>query len=532
MPSSPLDSLLRRAGVERRDVTCEARASAKILLPAVLSNYSSLGITLINLAFVGRLGATPMAACALATTIFNIAGQSGAQGISCALDTLCSQAHGARNPLAASHAFQRSLVAITAFAAPVLVLLCCIEPVLVALGQDKDVSRIAGVFLRILIAGMLPSFWNEAIRRALYAAGVSWPQLVVSAAGVVSVIALDWVFIHALGLGVEGSAAALSCTWALQFVMFVAIIRASGFHRTVLAGGPSLAAMKTGWGEVLKLAASGYVMICSEWWAFEVCVFLAGLSGAVSLASFSVLLNLMNFCWMLPMSVGIAASARVGFHLGANDYNRARFSSWFCLAVIVVLECLYIPQLVLFGRYFVMVFSNDADVVATAGSLAPFAAFVSSQDGFNAVFSGVLRGCGLQVFGAVCNVVGYYVVCLPIACILLFVAKMGIKGLFFGLGAGVLAQVTTFLVRVLMIKWKEVAAEAHSHQAKSSGKSDDGRKADMDAEGIPLNDVSDAEAEAEAEAEAATDAEVEVEVGTPGDRGEERTAPAKGEAVL
>eukprot|EP00727_Mastigamoeba_balamuthi_P011962 m51a1_g7389 hypothetical protein (541) ;mRNA; f:128199-130254 len=519
VPPQPslLDSLLRRAGVGRGDVTCEARASAKILLPAVLSNYSSLGISLINLAFVGRLGATPMAACALATTIFNIAGLSGAMGISCALDTLCSQAHGARNPLAASHALQRALVAITAFAAPVVALLFFIEPVLRALGQDEDVSRIAEGFLRVLLAGLLFAFWNEAIRRALYAAGVSWPQLVTSAAGVVSITALDWVFIRTCGFGVNGSAAALSCTWALQFVMFLAIIRASGFHRTVLAGGLSLAAMKAGWGEVLKLAASGYVMICSEWWAFEVCVFLAGLGGAVSLASFSVVMTLLHFCWMLPLSVSITASARVGFHLGANDPVRARFSAWFCLVAILLLEFLYIPPLVLFGKFFAMVFSNDPDVVAAAGYLAPFGAFVSAQDGFNAVFSGVLRGCGLQVFGAVCNVIFYYLVCIPVGCLLLFVAKIGTKALFFGLGVGVFAQATTFCVRVVVIKWKEAAADAHSHQGKS-GKSEESKLADSnDIEGIPLNNVSE------------TDADVEVDI--PGDQGDGRASPTKEEAV-
>eukprot|EP00727_Mastigamoeba_balamuthi_P011961 m51a1_g7388 hypothetical protein (500) ;mRNA; f:125790-127533 len=481
--TSSIDSQLRRAGVERSDVSGEARASAKILLPAVLGNYSSLGITLINLAFVGRLGATPMAACVLSTTIFNIAGQSGAMGISCALDTLCSQAHGSRNLLGASHALQRALVSVTAFAAPVVALLFFIEPVLRALGQDKDVSRIAGVFLRILIAGMLPSFWNEAIRRALYAAGVSWPQLVVSAAGVVSVIALDWVFIHALGLGVEGSAAALSCTWALQFVMFVAIIRASGFHRTVLAGGPSLEAMKTGWGEVLKLAASGYVMICSEWWAFEVCVFLAGLGGAVSLASFSVILMIQQFCWMLPLSISITASARVGFHLGANEPLRARFT------VILLLEFLYIPPLVLFGRYFAMVFSSDPDVVAAAGRLAPFGTFVLVQDGFNAVFSGVLRGCGMQLFCAACSVSFYYLVCIPVGCLLLFVAKIGTKALFFGLAVGIFGMTSTFCARVATLKWGQVAAAINSHQTRT-GKSAEG------VEEMPLNSVPESDAEA------------------------------------
>eukprot|EP00727_Mastigamoeba_balamuthi_P002913 m51a1_g12619 hypothetical protein (296) ;mRNA; f:2554-3857 len=287
------DAALRRAGVTRADFGNEARASAKILGPAILSNYSTVALTLINLAFVGHLGATPMAACALSTTIVGIAGLSGAMGISCALDSLCSQAHGARNPVGASHALQRALVAVTVYAVPVVVLLCCIEP---------DVSRIAGQFLRVLAIGLLPALWSEIVRRALYAAGISWPQLVVGASGVVAIAALNWLLVHMLGLGVIGSAVALSSSWAVQFVVLLAIVRASGYHRLVFAGGPSVEALKRGWKEMLTLAGSGYVMVCSEWWAFEILVFLAGLGGAVSLASFSTVMNLHNFTWMTPMS--------------------------------------------------------------------------------------------------------------------------------------------------------------------------------------------------------------------------------------
>eukprot|EP00727_Mastigamoeba_balamuthi_P011979 m51a1_g7403 hypothetical protein (366) ;mRNA; f:176305-177618 len=350
-----------------------------------------------------------------------------------------------------------------------------------------DVSRIAGQFLRVLAIGLLPAFWSEIVRRALYAAGVSWPQLVVGASGVVAIAALNWLLVHVLGLGVIGSAVALSSSWAVQFVVLLAIIRASGYHRLVFAGGPSVEALKRGWKEMLTLAGSGYVMVCSEWWAFEILVFLAGLGGAVPLASFSTVMNLLNFMWMLPMSVGITASARAGFHLGANDPSRARFVSWMCIVVILLLELVYVPPLVFCGRYFAMVFSNDAAVIETVGHLAPYGALVSVQDGFNAVFSGILRGCGMQVFGAVCNVFFYYLVCIPAACLLLFVAKIGTKALLFGLAIAIAAQTTTFCIRVALLKWKEVAAAVHIEQGGS-------RVVVEGYEGVPLNQTS-AEAE-------------------------------------
>eukprot|EP00727_Mastigamoeba_balamuthi_P014552 m51a1_g9721 hypothetical protein (2366) ;mRNA; r:1452232-1471747 len=464
------------------DLRDEVRASMGIFGPAVLSNYSTLGITLVNLAFVGRLGAVPMAACALSSTLYNVVGLSGAFGISCALDTLCSQAHGARNPLGASHALQRALVLIAAFTAPVAALLCC------------EVARASARFLRVLAPGLLPAFWAEGLRRALYAAGVSWPQLVVSAAGVALVAALDWLLIHVLGLGLAGSAAALAGTWALQLALLVLLVRTGGLHSLVLAGGLSGAALRHGWRETLVLAGSGYAMTCSEWWAFEACAFLSGLAGPVSLASFAVVMSLLQLVWTLPMSLGIASSARVGFHLGANDPLRARLVAWSCVVAVLAMEFVYVPAVVFAGRYYVVLFTDDAAVLAAGSALVPYGALESAQDGLNAVLAGVLRGAGLQAYGAAATLLCYYALCLPASCLLLFVARVGTRALFIGMGGGITVLLALFLARVVALKWESVAAEAHARQRQSCG---DGTANER----TPLNGDPAAEAERDESAE-------------------------------
>lgn len=44
------------------------------------------------------------------------------------------------------------------------------------------------------------------------------------------------------------------------------------------------------------------------------------------------------------------------------------------------------------------------------------------------VTSGIMRGAGKQRIGAICNLVGYYAIGLPIAVSLMFAAKLGIVG--------------------------------------------------------------------------------------------------------
>ena len=53
-------------------------------------------------------------------------------------------------------------------------------------------------------------------------------------------------------------------------------------------------------------------------------------------------------------------------------------------------------------------------------------------DTIHGVQSGIIRGLGLQVYGAIYTLICYYIVGLPIALYLAFIHQMGVKGLWLG----------------------------------------------------------------------------------------------------
>lgn len=60
-----------------------------------------------------------------------------------------------------------------------------------------------------------------------------------------------------------------------------------------------------GWGEFLKLALPGTLMLCAEWWGFEVTVIAVGLIGQVELAAHTIAFNVMGICWMIPLGLSV-----------------------------------------------------------------------------------------------------------------------------------------------------------------------------------------------------------------------------------
>jgi multidrug resistance protein, MATE family len=69
-------------------------------------------------------------------------------------------------------------------------------------------------------------------------------------------------------------------------------------------------------GSYLRIGVNGMLMLCFEWWAFELLAIFSGLLGVESLAAEVVIINMVTFIFMLPLGISYAASALVGNYLG------------------------------------------------------------------------------------------------------------------------------------------------------------------------------------------------------------------------
>jgi MATE family multidrug resistance protein len=84
-------------------------------------------------------------------------------------------------------------------------------------------------------------------------------------------------------------------------------------------------------------------------------------------------------------------------------------------------------------------------VVAVAAALIPIAGVFQVFDGLQVVSAGVLRGAGDTRAPLVSNVLGFWLVGMPVSLWLGFRAGLGVVGLWWGFVAG-LAAVAAFLV--------------------------------------------------------------------------------------
>ena len=189
---------------------------------------------------------------------------------------------------------------------------------------------------------------------------------------------------------------------------------------------------------------------------FALAGFLAGRLGADSLAAHQVALTVSSVTFTFAMGIGNAGSVRVGLAVGAGDTPGARRAGLLAFAAGVAFMGCAALTYVLFPRQIVALLTNAPDIAALAVPLFMVAAVFQVSDGLQGVGAGVLRGAGDSRFTFTANVVGHYLVGLPLALFLGFSMRLGILGIWWGLCAGLTAVAAALVWRFLRVSGREI----------------------------------------------------------------------------
>ncbi len=217
-----------------------AKAIWDLAWPNALSNLVGFSIQVGSMLFVGHLGSMFLDAIALGNMFANFTGYSIGFGMLSALDTLCSQAFGAKQYLLCGRQTQRAIVILTLMCIPISVVWLQTEASLVLIGMDPDISRLAGDFTVLQIAGMWPAFVSGALRKFLLAQQIVWPTVVSACMSSLLNLLACYIFIFPLNLGFRGAAYAAVCAnWASLLTLVALTYLRLWWRRRVPSGASS-----------------------------------------------------------------------------------------------------------------------------------------------------------------------------------------------------------------------------------------------------------------------------------------------------
>jgi len=291
------------------------------------------------------------------------------------------------------------------------------------------------------------------LRAYLQAQHLTRPMLLAMVAGNVWNFVSDLVLVFGWGpipaLGVAGAAISTDLGLFLQLGIVLWAVKRIHVH----------AGRNPVWDEIRRAIRIGLpigLQMGLEIGIFALVGVLAGRLGTLDLAAHQLVLGIASFTFTVSVGIASAASVRVGLAVGARDRERTRTAGYSALLVAAAWMSCTALTLAFAPRAAARLVTNQLDVIAAAAPLFFVAAVFQLSDGIQVVATGALRGAGDTHYSFVVNLVGYWVIALPVALYLGFQRSMGVVGLWWGLCVGLAIVATLLFLRFHRLSAREI----------------------------------------------------------------------------
>jgi multidrug resistance protein, MATE family len=433
----------------------EMRAMLTLAWPLILSNLTMSLIQMTDVILMGRLGAHELAASALGVNL-QMAMMIFCIGLVLAASPLIATELGRRRHSVRDvrRTFRQALWVAVTIVIPSWVILWNAERIMIALGQDAQLSASAALFLRGYMWSMLPFLVFQVMRHFLSALERPGWIFVVSALGVALNAILAWALIFGhLGLprlGLFGGGLAGSIVWSVLMLGLGIVLATDRTFRRYHLFGRWWRADWPRYREVWRLGLPIGLTLGFEGGVFTAAIYLMGLINEASVAAHAIALQLAALSFMVPMGIAQAATVRVGLGLGRGDADAIARAGWSSFVLCIGFMTLMALVMVAIPGPLVALFLDSSDpanrqVIELAISFLLVAALFQIFDGAQVAGAGMLRGLHDTTWPMIYAGVGYWIIGIGIGALLAFRTSLQGVGIWLGLASG-LAVVSVLML--------------------------------------------------------------------------------------
>ncbi|MFT6432115.1 MAG: MATE family multidrug resistance protein [Candidatus Azotimanducaceae bacterium] len=318
-----------------------------------------------------------------------------------------------------------------------------IGPVYTWLDVDPVASNISIPYLTMASLGFPALMCFFCLRFLADGMGFTRPAMYIAISALCLKIPLNYVLIYGkFGLpemgGVGCGLANAIINW-FQLLMIILVVSQRRFDITGWRKRLTL----PDWTRIKPLLIIGLPIgasIFSEVGLFSFTTLLLGRFGADTVAAHNIAMNLNGVLFMPAMALGMAATIRIGFRVGAAEITDARITAALAIATTVVIALLGSVFIYFFRFDLANLYTQDSNIADQASVLLLFVTFFLIFDAIQSTSAGALRGFKDTRVPMWIAIFSFWVIGLPMECILGFGwigEPMGVYGFWIGLSIGV-----------------------------------------------------------------------------------------------
>ncbi len=428
----------------------EAAALARLAAPIIGGQLALMGLNFIDTVMAGRLGAAPLAAVAVGSSVWSSLNLF-MLGTLLAVPPLVAELDGAGRRRRVAPFLAQALWVALGLGTAALLIAANLRPLLVVLRVQPEIVPVTMEYLQALCWGMPAWAVYLAVRFTSEGLGETRPILYLGLVGLPLNALANWLLMYgALGLpalGARGCGYATAIVWTAQAAgMALWVTRRReyrGLHLLARFERPRPERI----GRILRLGLPIAVSLFVEGSIFTAVALVLSTLGTEVVAGHQVALNFCAITFMLPLGVSMAITVRVGGAVGRRDAAAVRFAAGVGIAMAMACQVLSAAVMLLAPRAVAGLYSRDPQVVAVAVELLFFAALFQLSDGLQVGAAGALRGVQDTRVPMLIVLVAYWLVGLPLGWLLTSVRGWGAAGMWVGLIAGLTAAALLLLLR-------------------------------------------------------------------------------------
>jgi putative MATE family efflux protein len=410
--------------VERQKLFLEGpigKGLIRLAVPIILGNILQTGYQLTDAFWVGRLGATAVAAVSVSFPLTFLVIALGS-GLAMAGATLSAQYMGAGRQDMVNHVAAQTMMMVAVTSVVLGAAGYLLTPYLLELlGVAPDVYVNALGFMRVSFVGIVFVFVYAMFQALLRGIGQTRLPVLIVLGTVLLNFLLDPLFIFGWGpfppLGVMGAALATLATQALAafYGVYIFLRGRHGIQLSWRGFRPDLPYLK----RAFLLGFPGSVELSTRGFGLMVMSFLVASFGTLTLAAYGVGSNILQVITIPAMGLSMAVSTMVGQNIGAGNLQRAaRVTVLGAVAGFVILSVAGVAAY-FFAEAFVAFFvPGDPLVIAQGAGFVRIMCLAWGGIGVQLCIVSAFRASGNMLIAMVIALVSQWMLQFPLAYVL------------------------------------------------------------------------------------------------------------------
>ena len=419
-----------------------------IAFPIMLGNLGFILIGVGDVIVAGRHSTETLASVSIANAIINCIVMVGI-GIISSLSAILSNYRGAGK--SAERYFYPALKFTTIASIIISFAVMAFIPIIDKLGFEPHLARLVKDYFWIISFSIFGAYLHCMSKEYLQAFEiVVFPNVLTVICIFVNLI-LNIIFAFGYGPIPEMGTKGLALSTLITRYLMGGILFWYCFHKTSIQHYKD----KEFYKDLLKVGTPSSLAVVIEFIGFNATTVILGRISGIYAAAQNIVCTLTTVSFMIPFAISNATAVKVGFANGAKYYKSLKTYAFTGITMAVAFMACSAIVVGTFPKFLVSLFTKDQELINVCIPIVFALCFFQVFDGLQVALAGIFRGLKQTGIVMISNFIGYWLVSIPLGCLLAFKYNMDLLGFWYGLVCAAVV-LCSIMFTTMLIKFKKM----------------------------------------------------------------------------